>query len=288
VTKSAIDDVMMMRLARKYGASFIDERIAKYLPAARTAGWRDVTFSDLATMASGHGPAGDPTCYLCDYSRWYLAGPAWRKTAEALDYPRYTEPGTQYNYRDQDAYLLMAAGTAFLKAKEGAGASVARMLRREVFDRIGIHTLSSNRTVERRGAGMLVGAFGYYPTVDDLAKISRLFQNDGRWHGHQVLNAKLVKRLYPSPGEVPAQALPENDEGSVYYLYNWHLPPVSGAAGCTRYVPQMEGWGGNTVTSFPGREHVTLIRLRNDWDGDTTDPQRAINALGTALSPICR
>ena len=47
----------------------------------------------------------------------------------------------------------------------------------------------------------------------------------------------------------------------------------------------MEGWGGNTVTVLPG--HVTLIRMRNNWVGDPSNPQLEINALADQLSPLC-
>jgi hypothetical protein len=287
VTKSAMLNVGLMRLAQKYGPGVLDAPVARYVPQARTAGWRDVTLGDLADMASGHAPAEDPTCYLCDYSRWYLAPSERQKTAEALDYARYVEPGTQYNYRDQDAYLLGVAEEKLLQAREGRHASLWGMLRREVYRPLGILQAPTNLTVEpgSHDPGHPMMAYGYYPTLDDLAKIAALYQHHGTWKGRQVLNRSLVDRLLTKPEPAP-QALPASDDGSHYYLMNWHLMRDRTSQACTRYVPQMEGWGGNTVTVLP--HHTTLIRMRNNWVGDPSDPQVAINALADQLAPGCR
>jgi hypothetical protein len=62
---------------------------------------------------------------------------------------------------------------------------------------------------------------------------------------------------------------------------------ITPEAGCTRYVPEMTGWGGKAVTSLPGRNHVTLIRMRNNWAGDPSDPQVEINNLAAELTQLC-
>jgi CubicO group peptidase (beta-lactamase class C family) len=282
-------NVAMMRLAKKYGRAVMHAPISRYLAAARRPGWKDVTFADLSNMASGHGPAKHPRCYLCDYVRWYLAPSERQKTAEALDYPRFAKPGTVYNYRDQDAYLLGVAEEALLRKKEGADASILAMLRREVYRPIGIYQAPTNTTVEPgavrpRAQGHMMGAYGFYPTFDDLAKIAALYENHGKARGRQILSRPLTNRLLARPHPAPA-ALPGSKNGSHWYLTDWHLQRVRSAAGCTRYVPQMDGWGGNTVTALPGR--VTLIRLRNNWVGDPSNAQTSINALADQLSPLC-
>lgn len=287
VTKAAMLNVALLRLAQKHGDAILDAPIARYVAAARRPGWDDVTLGDLASMASGHGPADDPTGYLSDYARWYLAPSAAEKTAAALDYPRFAEPGTVCNYRDQDAYLLGVAEEALLKEKEGDAADLATMLRDEVYRPIGIHHVPANTTLEPgalspydRGRPML--AYGYYPTFDDLAKIAALYQDHGACRGRQILSRPLVDRLLARPQPAP-QAVPST-AGS-HYLMGWRIERVTSYAGCTRWVPQMKGWGGNTVTVLPG--HVTLIRMRNGPEDDDRDPQPEINALADQLSPLC-
>jgi hypothetical protein len=285
VTKSAMLNVAMMRLAQKYGAGIVEKSIAPYVPGAAKAGWRDVTFGDLANMASGHGAGRHGTCYLCDYPRWYLAPSESQKTAEALNYRKFVEPGTLYNYRDQDAYLLAVAENNLLRAHAGVRANIWSMLRNEVYRRIGIADAPTNTTIEPRGHGIPVGAYGYYPTLDDLAKISALYENDGAWGGHQILDRGLVHRLLPR-ATVPPGSLPASSDGSEVYLFDWHIMRIRPHSGCTRYLPEREGWGGNTVTLLPG--HATLIRMRNNWVGDPSNPQVEINKLAAAVAPICR
>lgn len=290
VTKSALLNVALARLAHKFGPSIMDTPIARYVPRARTTGWRDVTFEDLANMASGHGPAKRPRCYLCDYQRWYLAPSEDGKTTAALDYPRFTKPGSVYNYRDQDAYLLGVAEERLLQDRAGPDASLLRMLRNEVFRPIGISHLPTNSTIEPDADGAAdVGhpmmAYGYYPTLDDLAKIAMLYQRHGAWDGRQILNRPLVNRLLTRPKPAPP-ALPAGNTGAHWYLNDWHLRRIRSKHDCTRYLPQMEGWGGNTVTVLPGQ--TTLIRIRNNWVGDPSNPQVEINTLADDLAPICR
>ena len=76
-----------------------------------------------------------------------------------------------------------------------------------------------------------------------------------------------------------------SDDGSHWYLTGWQLQRIDSALGCTTYVPQMKGWGGNTVTVLPGG--VTLIRMRNCRDEeDGRIPQVAINALADRLARV--
>ena len=239
VTKSAMINVALLRLAQKYGAGILKEPIAKYLPDARRPGWRDVTFRDMANMSSGHGHAGDEEDP--DYSCWYNALSEDAKTQLALSTPRHYEPGTAFNYRDRDAYLLGVAEDALLKSKEGADASIWRMLRREVYRPIGVANAPANTTLERDGSrGHPLMAFGYYPTLDDLAKIGMLYQNHGAWKGRQILHRQLVDTLLPTTTAPPPRS---PDPG--YYL-NWRVTPVG-----DWYITHMQGYGGNRVSLLP-------------------------------------
>jgi hypothetical protein len=173
---------------------------------------------------------------------------------------------------------------------EGEDASLATMLRDEVYRPIGIHHVPTSTTVEP-GAGSPYDtghpllAYGYYPTFDDLAKIAALYQHHGAWDGRQILERSLVDDLLSKPNPSP-RALPVHDEDDGHwYLTGWQLQPVESDAGCTTYVPQMKGWGGNTVTVLPGG--VTLIRMRNSQEDDPRNPQVEINALADRLSPLC-
>jgi len=285
VTKSSMMNVAMLRLAQKYGADFIDQSIAVYLPVIPTDDrWGAVTFRDMANMASGFGPNGAPTCYLCDYDRWYIALSMQDKTAEALDYVWFESPGTLFNYRDQDAYLLGVALDGFLKAHEGPDATVRKMLRTEVYRPIGIFHAPTNTTVEPDGVeGHALMAYGHYPTIDDLAKIALLYENHGNWNGEQLLDSTLVNKLLPQ-ATPPAEALSASSDGSTYYLTNWWLNQMESDDGCTRYLSYMQGWGGKTVTLAP--QETVVLRIRNYFDA-TPNPRESITDLIDELTSVC-
>jgi CubicO group peptidase (beta-lactamase class C family) len=240
VTKSAMMNVALLRLAQKYGAGILGEPIARYVKEARRPGWEDVTFLDMANMASGHGHSGDE--FDPDYACWYESRPARDKTAVSLASPRVREPGSEFHYRDRDAYLLGVAEDALLERKEGRHASIWEMLEREVYRPVGIFHAPSNSTVERDGSrGHPLMAFGYYATLDDLAKLGLLYQNHGAWRGRQILHRRLVETLLPTTTQPPAGRSP--DPG--YYL-DWWIEEIG-----PWWVASMQGFGGNEVNLLP-------------------------------------
>lgn len=291
VTKSALMNVSMLHLAQKYGSDLLDEKIADYISIPeKQKGWKDVTIGDMANMASGHGATeDDPTCYLCDYERWNLAPSNDEKIDEALDYPRVWKPGTKYVYRDQDAFLLGVTLEKFLQGKEGDDATLDQMLREEVFEPIGIYHLPANHTIENEGqSGHLKTEFGYYPTLDDLAKIALLYEKHGKWDGHQILNRQLVDSLLPKQ-DPPEMALPkakeeDNEFGTRFYAMNWHIEPYRTSEGCQLYLPNMEGFGGNLVTLMP--DHVVGLRMANSPD-DGFDSTVSQARAGSQLVSFC-
>jgi hypothetical protein len=84
---------------------------------------------------------------------------------------------------------------------------------------------------------MVLGAYGCYPTLDDLAKLSLLFERHRAWRGRPLLKRSLVDRLLPSETVAP-QALPASADGSHFSLDNWHLRRISPRSGCTAYLPR--------------------------------------------------
>ncbi|WP_169336676.1 serine hydrolase [Salinicoccus albus] len=285
VTKTAMMNAAMLRLAQKYGRGLLDEKIAGYiqLPGSHSE-WNDVTYLDMANMASGRGATvEDPTCYLCDYQRWYLARSKNEKVEQSLDYPRVWTPGTKYNYRDQDAFLLGVALEAYLQRKEGENATLGEMLKHEVYEPIGIYYAPVNHTVETDGSsGHPRMDFGYHATLDDLAKLALLYESGGNWNGSQILHRGLVESILPKQ-DPPARALSKevtNAYGSKYYAMNWHIEAYRLRDGSKRYLPNMRGYGGNLVTLMPG--HMVGLRISNALitsdtsEFDSTVPQAKV------------
>ena len=270
VTKAFLNEAALLRLAQKYGPSVFQEKIVDHVPAARGyPAWARVTFDDAINMATGLGNGStrrepnaiedgylDPT-----YDEWYRATSREQKIAVALRTAKVYPwgPGQVARYRDQDMFLLGAAMDAFVKTKEGPSASLWSLLQQEVYRPIGIHYATTSRTLEPSGDGIPPVSFGLFASIDELVKVARLYQADGRWNGVQILYAPRIAQLKAGTA---ARGLPTGDHSpfgeTTYFNTFWQIR-YDALEGCKLYVPQMLGWGGNIVALYPGG--VTGIRL---------------------------
>src|SRR5699024_4299550 len=134
--------------------------------------------------------------------------------------------------------LLGVALEKFLQSNEGPDATLDQMLENEVFAPIGIYYLPANHTIKAdRESGHLKSEFGYYPTLDDLAKIALLYEQHGAWEGQQILDRGLVDSILPDE-KPPKLGLPKSDQnvfGQRYYVMNWHVELYRTNDGCQLY-----------------------------------------------------
>jgi hypothetical protein len=164
-------------------------------------------------------------------------------------------------YRDQDYFLLGAAIQGFLKSVRGPQADLGEMVQNEVFTPIGIHQAPVVRTREAGGRdGVVWCNAGYYPTLDDLAKIALLYQSRGAHAGVQILNRELtadlmagrdaiVKNADASMGPVTEPLATSSEDGK--YKMGFHFLRYVNSAGAVEYLPSMHGSGDNEVILYP-------------------------------------
>lgn len=271
VTKSVFAPLALLRLAQVYGPWVLTLKVGDYVPGLDPK-WRRVRFIDAADMATGFGGTGSTKThpndifdgYLgSDYDAWYTAAShadKIRHIAASL-HPYPWEPGTVMRYRDQDYYLLGAAIDGFLKSVRGPQADLGEMVQREVFTPIGIHQAPAVRTREAGGRdGLIWCNAGYYPTLDDLAKIAMLYQARGAHGGVQILNRELttelmdgrdaiVKNADASLGPVAAPLAGSREDG--LYKMGLHFLRYVNAGGTVEYLPSMHGSGDNEVILYP-------------------------------------
>lgn len=271
VMKSIGAPLALLRLAEVYGPWVLTLKVGDYVNGLDPK-WKRIRFLDAADMATGFGGTGtlktNPNDamdgYLDgDYDAWYTAPSHAEKLAQINEHlrPYPWEPGTVMRYRDQDFYLLGAALEGFLKSVRGPSADLWNMLRAEVFEPIGIRHAPAVRTREPGGREGLVWLnAGYYPTLDDLAKIALLYQDRGAHNGRQILNRQLTSDLLGARDALQkdgdsslARAVAEN-AGPTAELYEmgFHFVPYVGSASHRLYhLPTMYGSGENEVTLFP-------------------------------------
>lgn len=283
VMKSIAAPLGLLRLAETYGPYVLDLHIGDHVPGLHPK-WSRIRFIDAADMATGFGGHGSLKTnpndafsgYLeGDYDAWYTAGSKAEKLSlinrNLKPYP--WEPGTVMRYRDQDYFLLGLAIDAFLKSVRGPQADLWQMLQDEVFKPIGIHHAPAVHTLEPGGArGVVWANAGYYPTVDDLAKIALLLQAGGAHDGQQLLHRGLTADLLAARGALhikgdrsrdlsgdlwgaAAAASPTPADASagddMYRMGHWFPRYVGSASGKAFRLPSMQGSGDNRVTLYP-------------------------------------
>lgn len=285
VTKSVFAPLALLHLAQVHGPWVLSLKIGDYVQGLDPK-WRRVRFIDAADMATGFGGTGTLKTHPNDIYDGYLGGDydAWYTAASNADKirridetlrPYPWEPGTVMRYRDQDYFLLGAALDGFLKSLYGPSADLLDYLQTEIFTPIGIHHVPAVRTREAGGQqGLLWCNAGYYPTLDDLAKIAMLYQARGEHAGIQLLNPELTTQLLEhtdaivknadaslGPVEAPLAGSPEDG----LYKMGLHFLRYVNADGTSEYLPSMWGSGDNQVILYPNRM-VSIVMAKVSVD----------------------
>ena len=273
VTKSVFAPLALLHLAQVYGPWVLTLKVGDYVPGLDPK-WRRVRFLDAADMATGFGGTGTTKTHPNDIFDGYLGGDydAWYTAPSHADKIRQIaanlrpypwEPGTVMRYRDQDYYILGAAIDGFLKSVRGPQADLGEMVQTEIFTPIGIHQAPVVKTREAGGRDGLVWCnAGYYPTLDDLAKIAMLYEARGAHGGAQILNRELttellagrdaiVKNADASVGPVSAPLAGSSEDG--LYKMGFHFLRYVNAGGTVEYLPSMHGSGDNEVIMYPNQ-----------------------------------
>jgi CubicO group peptidase (beta-lactamase class C family) len=306
IMKSVGAPLALLRLAHLCGAYVLTLKIGDYVAGLHPK-YHRVRFIDAANMATGFGGTGTLQTspndindgYLGgEYDAWYTAPSHEEKLAQITEHlrPYPWDPGTVVRYRDQDFYLLGVAIDRLLKSVRGPGADAWDMLVEEVFSPIGIAHAPTIRTREPGdNRGVTWFNAGYYPSLDDLAKIALLYQNEGRWGGQQILHASLTRELLTSEGALLKTGnaplggrVGGEDVGDVsLYKMGFHFTPyVSGVSGRRYYLPTMWGSGESEVILYPNQlvsicvaKAAQLPPGDTATAGDTQATPRAVDRL---------
>ena len=273
VMKSIGAPLALLHLAEVYGPWVMTLKVGDYV-AGLDPKWKRIRFLDAANMSTGFGGTGsfktNPNDILDgyldgDYDAWYTARSHLDKlvqiNAHLRPYP--WEPGTVVRYRDQDFYLLGAAIDGFLKSMRGPSAEIWSMLIEEVFRPIGILHAPAVRTREAPDRdGLVWFNAGFYPSLDDLAKIALLYQHRGAHAGRQLLHRELTTDLLAARDAMQKdgdsslnRTAPESAaDRAEFYKMGFHFVPYVGSKSHRRHdLPTMSGFGENEVTLYPNQ-----------------------------------
>ena len=287
MTKSVTVPLALGRLSQAYGPYVLDLKIGDYVPGLHPA-YDDVRFLDAANMATGMGGSGNKTTvpndggsgYVDDtYDDWYNGAPSAAEKIVAITRdtgPYPWGPGVVYRYRDRDFHLLGMAANGFLQAMRGSDANIWSFLEAEVFRPIGIFHAPIVRTIEADGEkGIPWFHAGYYPTLDDIAKISLLYQQRGHHGGEQILHRGFAAQIFSTKGALVkdydqslesafnVRVSEDFIPGKGLYKTGFHYAPFVNDDGTTGHVPTMHGFSATTAILHPNG--IVSIRFAKAW-----------------------
>ena len=292
LTKAMGAMIALLRLAEKYGEEVFDLKVVDYVPIkAAHDGWVSVTFADTLNMASGVGDnlpeRVEPNVMQGDedqpkFFSFMRAKSKQEKLDIAFSYDNYPwGPGKIARYNSINTFILSAAMDSFLKSKEGSDADIWEMVITEVFRPIGIFHAPIMRTIESDGSkGVPIFGYGLYPNVEDVAKLSVLLQNGGRYQGQQLLHSgRLAEALYRT--DVIGLPTGEMSEyGEVTYHLAFNGLPYRFKDGRVRRIPVSTGFGGNHWVLLPNSVSTFRFCDANQYGVDSMiDVAEAVNSF---------
>ncbi len=157
------------------GLLTLDDTVGSHLDAWANGPNSAVTLHDLLTMQSGL------TENTSNPSGIYLENTD--QLAYALDRELVREPGTEYEYVNEDSMVI--AGVV----SEVFGEEAADVAQRELFEPMG---MSAEWWVD--GSGHTLGYCCIDSTARDMARFGLLYARDGAWQGEQLVPADYVEQ----------------------------------------------------------------------------------------------
>jgi CubicO group peptidase (beta-lactamase class C family) len=275
VTKTLAMSLSMLYAAERYGEQVFNTLITDYVPElASHPGWAGVTFEHALGMVTGV-EAVDSGARMVPYLR---ARTALQKIAAISHFPDAPpRPGESFFYASTNTFVLSYALNQYVRAHEGPDADYWTLVKENVLEPMGIPYVPVSRTAESDGSlGVPQAGYGAYPTVEETAKIAKLFRDEGAFEGRQLLHRGKTREAMHRASRRGYDAGSGRD-----YLHAMWLLPVD-TQRCDIQVPTMSGLGGNLVLFLPSG----LIAIRFA-DADNYEPEPMVYAA-EAYRSSCR
>jgi CubicO group peptidase (beta-lactamase class C family) len=146
-------------------------------------------------------------------------------------------PGTRFNYSSGTSNVVAAiAGRC-----TGSGAAFVDLLRRRVFDPVGM--ASADPRLD--DAGTFIGSSYVYATARDFTRFGLLYLRDGMWNGQRILPAGWVDHA--------RRLRSVDEEGNGYGAHWWVVDDDQGSF-------RASGYEGQAILVCPGLD-VVAVRL---------------------------
>lgn len=271
VTKSLAGALALTALSRRYGDGVFDEKVVDHVPALADApGWQGVTLGNTLDMATGtHG--GEASELL--FEPLVLADSADEALARIADLGDAPEaPGEAFHYATTHTFVLSAALQHLVEAREGEGVRYWDLVRDEVLEPIGAAELELLHTRDADPAARIPTlGFGARPTLDEAAKIARLFAAEGVHEDRELLDGARVRAALGRTADPGLRV-----GRTVRYRHAFWRRTLR-VGGCAVDVAYMQGHGGNHVLLLPSG--VIVFRFSDEHDEDIAPLVRRVERI---------
>jgi CubicO group peptidase (beta-lactamase class C family) len=260
--------------AERYGADVLDELISEHVPPlANHPAWQGVTFSHTLNMVTGTEGGEEGSLLYEVLIKARTAEESINNIATLGDYPG--SPGEQFNYASTNLFVLSYALQNYVERAEGPGISYWDLVRENVLIPIGAEEFTTRRTIEGYGKeGLPLLGYGAWPTLDEAAKISLLFSNEGNYEGQQLIHKEKCREALGRTDWIGHST--GNDYRGNYYRHSFWATDVR-SGGCKTEITYMLGYGGNYVWFFPSG--VIAIRFMDEYDLDFKDLAKGVEGI---------
>lgn len=299
VTKSLAAALTLLHLAQRYGDDILDQKIVDLLDVtADHDGWDEVTFADAINMTTGIGenaPGREPIWagFMADEGGMHRSKVATAPSVKAMldvtfsapDYP--WEPGEVPRYNSTHTIVLAAAMDALIKDREGTDVDLWTMTVGDALESIGIQDAPLMHWNDPElGKGPPIMGWGYLPTIGEIAMIATLLQSGGSYEGKQLLSPTLLEAFLQTSAEPGLPIDWENAFGRYRYHASFWMMPFQTDNGCSFWIPEMIGTGGNVIALLPNG--MTVIRLADAYEGSPGQYEaEGMARVANDLEPFC-
>lgn len=237
----------------------VEQPITESVPELAAAGFDVVHIHDLLNMMSGSSYVEDDN----PFGEHVTLNFTPQLEQEILSFEMERPPGTLFRYKSGDNALLALALDRALGTE-----TITEYTQRRMWTPLGMQD-DGMWTIDRAGDGLEKTWCCLAATARDLAKLGRLYLNDGTWNGRQMLSSEWIKES-TQVGQVPEVAWPQeySETGWWNYGYQWWL--ASREAGDYFAL----GKDGQFLYVNPGKD---LIIVRLGWSLGTLRSSQWIN-----------
>lgn len=256
VTKSFVSLIVGIAIQQGH-IKKTSESIFNYLPEYRSrASSRQLSISidDCLTMRTGIAYDNEGR-----HEEELLAQVPDDLTGYILDLPMNVQPGTETTYKNSDPQLLVKV------VSNATNSDFVKYANENLFSPLNIGGFYWSRNRD----GTPYGGFGLWLTPRDLAKVGKLFLQQGQWEGRQVVSSEWISESRSHKTQI---------DGHDYGYLIW----ADVAKG--RYW--FWGRGGQYLFMIPDREILIVITSDQFADGDGTSINDANNLVDRILSSL--